>query len=107
MRKVVQILKSLIHMPHSASGYTQTDGLPWNMNAWNSRTPMQNLNYLSHRSGRTQKRKISKLLHIPPLLKMGLKSQRQDVYSPALTEYLYEHSDSRQVNDANGALVID
>jgi hypothetical protein len=43
------------------------------MNAWDSKTPTQNLNYLSKRPGRTQERKISMLLHLPPLLKMGLK----------------------------------
>ncbi|KAJ6009954.1 hypothetical protein N7522_004970 [Penicillium canescens] len=49
----------------------------------------------------------SMLLYILALPKMGLKSHRQDVYSPELTGYLYGHSDSRQVNGANGALVID
>jgi hypothetical protein len=69
----MQILNSLVHMPHSASGYTQTEGLPWKMNSWNSKAPSQNLNYLSKRPGRTQERKISMLLRLPPLLKMGLK----------------------------------
>lgn len=85
------------------------------MNAWNSKTPTQNLNYLSKRQDAGEEDINASASPAttqygserPIEVDRNMSKDKTSTPQHLLTGYLYKHSGSRQVNDANRALVVE